>query len=84
MVTGIVVGALSAAVLIQPTDTIVQASGATRLEVENIMGQVYVRTWDRDAVQIQSEHSEGVSLEVDRSGSTISVSPTTCSEKICA
>ncbi|MBT8397685.1 MAG: DUF4097 domain-containing protein [Gemmatimonadetes bacterium] len=75
MVTGIVVGALSAAVLIQPTDTLVQAAGASRLEVESLQGQVVVRTWDRDAVRIRAEHSEELAVEIERSGSTISVSP---------
>jgi DUF4097 and DUF4098 domain-containing protein YvlB len=75
MLTGIVVGALSAAVLIQPTDTIVQANGASRLEVESFQGQVVVRAWERDAVQIQADHAGQLSLAVDRSGSTISVGP---------
>ncbi len=75
MLTGIVVGALSAAALIQPTDTIVQVNGATRLELESFQGKVVVRTWDRDAVQVQAEHSDRHSIRVRRSGNVISVEP---------
>ena len=75
MLTGFVIGALSAAVLVQPTDTIVQAEGATRLAVESFQGQVVIRSWDRDAVQIRADHPDTYSVSVKRSGSTISVEP---------
>jgi DUF4097 and DUF4098 domain-containing protein YvlB len=75
MLTGIVIGALSAAALIPQTDTIVQANGASRFELESFQGKVVVRTWDRDAVQVKAEHSEPYSVSVVRSGSTISVEP---------
>ncbi len=75
MLTGIVVGALSAAALLQPTDTIVDANGASRLALESFQGKVVVRTWDRAAVQVQAEHSGSHSVRVHRSGSTISVEP---------
>jgi DUF4097 and DUF4098 domain-containing protein YvlB len=73
MFTGIVLTALSAAGIIQPADTIIQANGASRLELEAFRGEVVVRTWDRDAVQILSNETEQRSVEIDRSGSTISV-----------
>lgn len=73
MLTGIVIGALSAAALIQQTDTIVQADGASRLDLESFQGQVVVRTWDRSAVQIKAEHPDGYSVDVSRSGRTIRV-----------
>lgn len=75
MFTGIVVGALSAVALVQPTDTIVQANGATGLELELFQGEVVIRTWDRDAVQIHADHSESFSIEISRSGSTIYIEP---------
>jgi hypothetical protein len=75
MFTGIVVGALSAVAIFQPTDTIVQANGATGLELELFQGEVVVRTWDRDAVQIHADHSESFTIEISRSGSTIYVEP---------
>jgi DUF4097 and DUF4098 domain-containing protein YvlB len=75
MFTGIVVGALSAAALLQPTDTIVSANGASRFELESFQGRVVVRTWDRDAVQVEAELSEDQAFDVERSGNTISVEP---------
>ena len=46
------IGALSAAALVQQTDTIVQANGASRLSLDSFQGEVVVATWDRDAVQV--------------------------------
>lgn len=73
MLTGLVIGALSAAALVPQTDTIVEANGATRLEVESFQGEIVVRTWERDAVRIQADHSDSHSIDVERSGGTISV-----------
>lgn len=73
MLTTIVIGALGAAALIQQTDTIVDANGASRLSLENFRGEVVVRAWDRDAVQIRADHPESRYIEIDRGGSTISV-----------
>ncbi len=73
MFTGIVLTALSAAGLVQQTDTIIQASGASRLELENLRGEVVVRTWDRDAVQVKANDSQSRLVTIDRSGSTISI-----------
>jgi len=69
----IVVGALSAAALIQQTDTIIDVGGASRLFLENFRGEVVVRTWDRDAVQIRADHPRSRYIDVDRRGSTISI-----------
>jgi len=73
MFTTIVVGALSAAALIPQTDTIVEAGGASRLSLENFRGEVVVRTWDRDAVQIRADHSSSRHIDIDRRGSAIDV-----------
>jgi DUF4097 and DUF4098 domain-containing protein YvlB len=73
MITSLFLGALSAAALIQQTDTIVAANGATGLEVELLRGEVVVRTWDRNEVRIQATHPESRYLEIDRSGETISL-----------
>lgn len=69
----IVLGALGAAALIQQTDTIVDVGGASRLSLENFRGEVVVRTWDRDAVQIRADHPSSRYVDVDRRGSTISI-----------
>ena len=73
MLTTIVVGALSAAALIPQTDTIVAANGATRFSLESFRGEVVVRTWDRDAVQIKADHPSTRYIEIDRRGSAIHV-----------
>ncbi len=75
MLTGIVIGALSAAAFIPQTDTIVQANGASRLELESFQGRVVVRTWDRDAVQVGADHTASHSVRIRRSGRTIWVEP---------
>lgn len=73
MLTGLVIGALSAAALVPQTDTIVQANGASRLDLESFQGEVVVRTWDRDAVQVRADHTESLNIEIGRSGQTIRV-----------
>lgn len=75
MITGIVIGALSAAAFLPQTDTIVQANGASRLELSSMQGEVTVLAWDRDAVQVKADHSDSFSIDISRSGSTISVEP---------
>lgn len=75
MITGIVVGALSAAVFLPQTDTIVQADGASRLELSSLRGEVIVRTWERDAVRVLADHPDSYTIDISRSGRTISVEP---------
>lgn len=73
MLTTIVVGALSAAALIPQTDTIIDANGASRLDLESFRGEVVVRTWSRDAVQISADHPNSRFVDIDRTGSTIHI-----------
>jgi DUF4097 and DUF4098 domain-containing protein YvlB len=75
MITGIVIGALSAAAFLPQTDTIVQAQGASRIELSSLRGEVVVRTWDRDAVRVVADHPDSYPIEISRSGRTISVEP---------
>jgi len=73
MFTTIVVGVLSAAALLQQTDTTLALEGASRLSLENFRGEVVVRTWERDAVQIRADHRSSRYVEIDRHGNTINV-----------
>jgi len=75
MFTGIILSALSAAGLVQQTDTIIDAGGASRFSLESFQGQVVVRTWDRDAVHLVADYSDSHSVQIHRSGSTIFVEP---------
>ena len=73
MLTSIIVGALSAAALIPQTDTIINLNGASRLDLESFRGEVVVRTWDRDAIQINADHPNSRFVDIDRSGNTIHI-----------
>lgn len=64
---------LSAVALLPQTDTIVSADGANRLDLEILRGEVVVRTWDRDAVQVRADHPDSRAIEIDRSNRAISV-----------
>ena len=73
MLTGIVIGVLSASAMIQQTDTTIQANGASRLELDNLRGDVVVRVWDQDAVRVIADHPSSRAIDIDRSGRTIRV-----------
>jgi hypothetical protein len=73
MFTAIVIGVLSASALIQQTDTIVDARGAQRLSLESFRGEVVVRTWDRDEVQVKADHPSSRYIDIDLHGSTIDI-----------
>jgi len=73
MFTAIAIGALSASALLQQTDTIIDANGASMLSLENFRGEVVVRTWDRDAVQVQADHPRTRYIQIDHRGSTIEI-----------
>lgn len=75
MLTGLLIGALTASALVQQTDTIIEANGATRLSLESFRGGVVVRSWDRDAVRVAADHGSSYSVSVYRSGSAVYVEP---------
>lgn len=75
MFNGLVLGAMGLAALAQPSDTIISAGEATRLEVELFQGEVIVRTWDRNDVQVQADLPRSFRLEISRSGNAIHVEP---------
>jgi hypothetical protein len=73
MFTAIVVGVLSVSALGMQTDTIVDAGGAQRLSLESFRGEVVVRTWDRDAIQVKADHPSSRFIDIRRRGSTIDI-----------
>lgn len=75
MLNGLVVGAMSLAALAQPSDTIISAGEANRVEVEMFQGEVIVRTWDRNEVQVQADLPQSFTIDVTRSGSAIYIEP---------
>jgi hypothetical protein len=56
------------------TDTTVAVRPGTRLEVHNMGGEIVVRTWDRNEVRIQAEHSTRDRVEVGYGGVVLKVS----------
>jgi hypothetical protein len=56
------------------TDTTVAVRPGTRLEVHNMDGDIVVRTWDRNEVRIQAEHSSRDQVEVGYGGVVLKVS----------
>ncbi len=73
MLTSLAVGALAALTWLPQTDTVVPLQGARRLELESMGGEIVVRTWERDAVHIQAEHSSRTRIGVDRHGDVLSL-----------
>ena len=68
----ILAGALALA-LPQQTDTTISARPGGRIEIDNYSGSVTIRPWNRNEVRIQASHSSRTEVDIDRSGSTISV-----------
>lgn len=80
MVTAILLAALSTGVPamgapIQAVDTVFSVNGGERLEVNNLRGDVVVRAWDRDAVEVRADLSGRQTVEVVRTGTTVRVRP---------
>ena len=67
-------GPVSAKVAVSPhpADTIVDVRRGDRVILENLDGEISVRTWDRDRLEIRGE-DHGSSLIVRRSGSTLRI-----------
>ncbi len=74
MLATIAGGILAAALAVAPqTDTTFSVQPGARLEIRNTGGDLVVRTWDRDAVRIEAEHSSRTYVEVRNSGSVVRV-----------
>jgi hypothetical protein len=67
---------LGAAALLSPVqqDTTVQVSPGTRLELSTRSGQIKVRTWNRNAVQVATDLSGRDRVEIDVSGGVAHIS----------
>jgi hypothetical protein len=61
-----------AALSAMPTDTVVELSRGDRVILENLTGEISVRAWDRDELELQGEEGE-MPLVVRRSGSTVRI-----------
>lgn len=77
MLTLALLTSLAAALPLQDfqTDTTVAVPAGTRLRLENVGGEVVIRTWDRNQVRIQAGHSSRVSVGVNLTGSVLRLEP---------
>jgi hypothetical protein len=55
------------------TDETISARKGDRLEVSNYSGTIVVRTWDRDEVRVEADHSEEDQIQIERTDGTILV-----------
>ena len=57
------------------TDTTVTVPAGTRLSLQNVVGDVIVKTWDRAQVRIQASHSSRSRIGVDLSEQVLRLQP---------
>lgn len=57
----------------QQTDTTITVTQGTRLEVSNPGGEIIVRGWERNVVQIKARHSSRTHVRIKTSGSVLSI-----------
>ena len=57
------------------TDTTFAVPAGTRLSLQNAGGEIVIRTWDRQQVRVQADHSSRVSVGVELSGSVLGLNP---------
>ena len=62
------------------TDTTVTVSAGTRLSLQNVVGDVIVKTWDRAQVRIQASHSSRSRIGVDLSKQVLRLQPRSSSQ----
>jgi len=69
-------GALVLAALLagvpQATDTVVELRRGDRLVIEQVVGEVTIRSWDRDALEVRTDRNEPA-VTVRRSGADVSL-----------
>lgn len=72
MLLSLLLGSLA---LVQPqqTDTIIPVTTGTRLEVSNPGGEINVRVWERNAVQVKARHSSRTFVTIKSHGSVLNI-----------
>lgn len=64
---------LAASMAQQQTDTTFSVRPGSRIEVETFGGSITVRTWSRNDVRVQAQHSRRESVEIDARGSSVRI-----------
>jgi DUF4097 and DUF4098 domain-containing protein YvlB len=59
--------------LLQQIDSTVPVERGQRLEVSSYAGEIAVTTWSRNAVRVQAESGGRTTVEIDRSGTSVTV-----------
>lgn len=73
MLLSLLLGSLVAAAP-QQTDTIIPVAAGTRLELDNPGGEIIIRAWDKNSVQIKARHSSRTFVTIRSTGSVLKVS----------
>ena len=71
MLTTVLTGALLSAAAMQQTDTTVSVEPGSRLEIASFRGEVVIRTWPRNEVQVLADHSTRTDVRIGTWGSTV-------------
>jgi DUF4097 and DUF4098 domain-containing protein YvlB len=62
-----------ALLLMAPTDQTVQVAKGTKLDINNFAGDVIIKTWDRDAVRVEVNHSDRETIDIKQNDQTLTV-----------
>ena len=69
----LLVGLLAASLGQQQTDTTFSVRPGSRIEVETFGGSITVRSWAREEVRVQAQHSRREIVDIDARGSSIRI-----------
>jgi DUF4097 and DUF4098 domain-containing protein YvlB len=73
MITVLLAGALALGLQQQQLDTTFAVQAGGELQLEAVNGTVTIGTWDRDAMRVRAAHGRGIFIDIDRSGSDVSI-----------
>ena len=62
-----------ATMAVATTDQTVQVAKGTKLSVNNFAGDVIVKTWDKDAVRVEVNHSDRETVDIKQVDQTVSI-----------
>jgi hypothetical protein len=75
MLTTILTGTLLSVAAVQQTDTVIAVQPGARLDIEAFGGEVVVRTWSRNEMRIEADHSSRTRLGISHSQSAVRLRP---------
>jgi DUF4097 and DUF4098 domain-containing protein YvlB len=75
MFTTIVTGTLLSIAAVQQTDTVLSVQPGTRLDINTFGGEVVVRTWSRNEMRIEADHSSRTRVGISQSRSSVRLRP---------